>query len=60
MALVNHSCEKNCSQQVIGDYVFLLANRDIAKNEELFISYIDPTSPLEMRKLLFKNFDFSC
>ena len=45
---------------MIGDYVFLLANRDIAKDEELFISYIDPTSPLEMRKLLFKNFDFSC
>ena len=60
IALVNHSCLKNCSQQVIGDYVFLLANRDIKMGEELFISYIDPMSPLEMRKVMFKNFEFQC
>ena len=60
MALVNHSCVKNCSHQVIGDYMFLMAIRDIKEGEELFISYIDPLSPLEMRKALFKNFEFEC
>lgn len=50
LALFNHSCLSNCTNQIIGDFCFVLANRDIPSGEELTISYIDGTLPLAVRR----------
>lgn len=60
LALFNHSCMNNCTNQVIGDFCLVMANQDIPKDEELSISYIDSSLPLAVRKQLFGNFDFMC
>ena len=60
LALFNHSCQSNCSNQIIGDFCLVLASKDIAKDEELTISYIDGSLPLHIRRQLFGNFEFQC
>lgn len=40
-SLFNHSCIPNCIVNQSGDYMFIRTNRDINKNEELFVKYTD-------------------
>ena len=37
--LINHCCEPNCESQIIRGRIWILALRDIAKDEELFFNY---------------------
>ena len=37
-----------------------MATKDIAEGEELSIAYVDPLSPVKMRKQVFKGFGFDC
>ncbi|KAL7534340.1 hypothetical protein ACHAXR_005800 [Thalassiosira sp. AJA248-18] len=37
----NHSCKPNVSRYCIGDVMFFVTNRDVAKGEELCFSYIE-------------------
>ncbi|MBL9151292.1 MAG: SET domain-containing protein-lysine N-methyltransferase [Verrucomicrobiales bacterium] len=37
--LINHSCEPNCESQIIRGKIWIIALRDIKKEEELFFNY---------------------
>uniref|UniRef100_A0A7S3NGY7 SET domain-containing protein n=1 Tax=Aureoumbra lagunensis TaxID=44058 RepID=A0A7S3NGY7_9STRA len=64
----NHSCDPNCSVIFIAnDYApssplaaFLVANRDIPKNHELTISYIDENASKGRRRLATADYGFIC
>ena len=36
---INHSCEPNCEVDIIRGRIWIIALRDIQKNEELFYNY---------------------
>ncbi|OII74658.1 SET domain-containing protein [Cryptosporidium ubiquitum] len=57
----NHSCDPNCYVHTLDDStIYVTANKDILKGEELTISYIDNTLPLVDRRILIKNYHFTC
>lgn len=57
----NHSCDPNCHIHSVDDStVYVTTNRDISKGEELTISYIDNTLPLDDRRSLIRNYHFDC
>ncbi|RUS23993.1 hypothetical protein BC938DRAFT_474294 [Jimgerdemannia flammicorona] len=58
---INHSCVANAHPIIIGDLMFIRAFRDIAKDEEVCISYF-PLSPYQERKerLQPRKFDCQC
>lgn len=37
----NHSCVPNCAKYYVGDCMWVIANRDIAAGEELYLSYLE-------------------
>jgi hypothetical protein len=66
---LNHSCDPNAMNGIMGDAVVedarvtVWALRKIAKGEEVEISYIDNSMPLQMRRTELKNlylFDCNC
>ncbi|KAL2315375.1 Histone lysine methyltransferase Set6 [Schizosaccharomyces pombe] len=58
---LNHSCDPNCQIIFDGAIVQLVSKRDIKKDEQLFISYIDIRLPKSIRqKQLLKKYFFSC
>ncbi|RUS72183.1 hypothetical protein EGW08_020059 [Elysia chlorotica] len=64
-ACSNHSCYNNsevCDAEIYGrPGVQMIACRDIKKNEEIFITYIDTMVPKLLRKAwLYKSFNFWC
>lgn len=60
-ALINHSCEYNSTVGFDGEEIFVKAIRPIQKDEQIFISYIDTTTPLEVRrKELSERYFFDC
>lgn len=60
-ALINHSCSPNAHHLSEGPELVLRSCRRIAKNEEITISYIDPTQSFEERqKALFTAYAFDC
>jgi len=60
-ALINHSCEYNSTVGFDGEELFVKAIRPIKKNEQIFISYIDTTTPKEIRcKELSERYFFDC
>ena len=60
-ALINHSCDYNSTVGFDGDELFVKAVRPIKKDEQIFISYIDATSPYDVRhKELSERYYFSC
>lgn len=36
---INHSCDPNCEAEIIRGKIWIIAKRDIKKNEELFYNY---------------------
>ncbi|KAL9125868.1 MAG: hypothetical protein Q9175_008012 [Cornicularia normoerica] len=60
-ALINHSCSPNAHHLSEGPELVLRSCRKIAKNEEITISYIDPTQSFEERqKALSTAYAFDC
>ncbi|KAJ5739302.1 Zinc finger MYND-type [Penicillium manginii] len=60
-ALINHSCEYNSTVGFDGEELFVKAIRPIKKDEEIFISYIDTTTPKQVRrKELSERYFFTC
>jgi SET and MYND domain-containing protein len=51
LAMANHSCIPNASAQIFGSNACLVAERPIAKDEEITISYIGSLSPPGMLHL---------
>lgn len=60
----NHSCCPNASRSVdtfVSDHTLtLIAQRDIAPNEEITISYIDETEAYEQRSVALLDYGFVC
>lgn len=60
-ALINHSCDYNATVGFDGEEVFIKAIRPIKKGEQIFISYIDTTTPNAVRrKELSERYFFDC
>ncbi|KAJ5666982.1 hypothetical protein N7462_011391 [Penicillium macrosclerotiorum] len=60
-ALMNHSCDYNSTVGFDGEELFVKAIRPIKKGEQIFISYIDTTTPNEVRrKELSERYFFDC
>lgn len=60
-ALINHSCDYNSTVGFDGDELFVKAVRPIKKDEQIFISYIDATSPYDVRRNeLSERYYFDC
>ncbi|KAL5407246.1 hypothetical protein PMIN06_003785 [Paraphaeosphaeria minitans] len=58
---INHSCDPNTYIVMDGPQMQLRALRDIKKDEELFISYVDPTMPyLRRQSELEQRWFFAC
>lgn len=60
-ALINHSCFPNTHHLSEGPELVVRSCRKIAKNEEITISYIDPTNSFrERQEALFTAYAFTC
>lgn len=60
-ALINHSCIPNAHHLSEGPELVVRSSRTIAKNEEITVSYIDPTRSFEERQEdLFNAYAFAC
>lgn len=60
-ALINHSCDYNSVVGFDGDELFIKAVRPIKKGEQILISYVDASSPYEVRqKELSERYFFDC
>lgn len=60
-ALINHSCDYNATVGFDGEEAFVKAIRPIQKDEQIFISYIDTTTPNAVRrKELSERYFFDC
>ncbi|KAL9226189.1 hypothetical protein vseg_002030 [Gypsophila vaccaria] len=59
-SFINHSCVPNVRRVHIGDYVVVLASRDIKAGEEVTFAYYDVLSPLNKRKEMAKAWGFTC
>ena len=60
-ALINHSCCPNAHHLSEGSELLVRSCRKIAKNEEITISYIDPTQCFgERQNALFTAYAFTC
>jgi hypothetical protein len=61
--LINHSCDYNSTVGFDGEEVYVKAMRPIKQDEQIFISYIDTTTPYDIRRNELKEryfFDCSC
>lgn len=59
--LINHSCDPNCVFVSVGREMRLVANRPIAKSEEITISYIDSfETRISRKEELLRSKFFSC
>lgn len=60
-ALINHSCDYNATVGFDGEELFVKAIRPIKKDEQVFISYVDTTTPKEVRcRELSERYYFDC
>ncbi|KAF7591787.1 hypothetical protein BBP40_001113 [Aspergillus hancockii] len=60
-ALINHSCNYNSVVGFDGDELFVKAIRPISQGEQIFISYIDFTNPVTLRRTeLHDRYFFTC
>ncbi|XP_063773876.1 histone-lysine N-methyltransferase SMYD3 isoform X2 [Pseudophryne corroboree] len=61
MSLLNHSCDPNCVIVFEGTCLHLRTVKEIAKGEELTISYIDVKMPSHLRQMQFqRQYCFTC
>ncbi|XP_065673602.1 uncharacterized protein LOC136090690 [Hydra vulgaris] len=60
----NHSCTSNCDWFTIGQYLFIITNRNIEAGEELTIPYTENDGEFENVQQIFKNWNnyggFTC
>ncbi|KAH7716357.1 hypothetical protein AAVH_16254 [Aphelenchoides avenae] len=56
----NHSCLHNASHNFYGDVMTVFAVSDIAKREEVTLTYADPFDAYKKREELFMNSGFIC
>ena len=57
----NHACGPNCYTERKGPILFIVAEADIAKGEEVTISYIDTNQPRSARQTFLKqHYHFAC
>ncbi|XP_074309708.1 methyltransferase FGSG_00040 [Silene latifolia] len=59
-SFINHSCVPNVRRLHIGDYVIVLASREVKAGEEFTVGYYDVLSPLNKRKEMAKSWGFQC
>ena len=60
-SFISHSCDPNISILGIGNFIFILAERNIHKNEELTTFYVENDKEFTKRqKDLFLNYGFKC
>lgn len=56
----NHSCLYNCTRIFVQDLLVIKAARDIKKDEELTLGYVNKVLPYAERKKTFEAFEFDC
>ncbi|CAL6095398.1 SET_domain-containing protein [Hexamita inflata] len=57
----NHSCLPNAFWYFIGDVQFIIAQREINENEQIFLSYVDSSVPCEQQPNAIRSlFGFEC
>jgi len=59
-SLFNHSCSPNTSYFQLKSVMLMVATQDIAHDQELFVTYIDPILLFEERQSQLKNWGFKC
>lgn len=60
-SLINHSCDPNCIAIFDGPNISIRSITEIAPGEELFLTYVSVTSPVEMRQAdLREGYMFTC
>ncbi|KAE8158750.1 hypothetical protein BDV40DRAFT_303877 [Aspergillus tamarii] len=60
-ALINHSCNYNAAVGFDSDTLYIKATRPIQKGEQIFISYVDATNPVKLRRSeLRERYYFDC
>ncbi|KNG85894.1 SET and MYND domain protein [Aspergillus nomiae NRRL 13137] len=60
-ALINHSCNYNAAVGFDGDNLYIKATRPIQQGEQIFISYVDATNPVRLRRSeLRERYYFDC
>ncbi|KKF93732.1 SET domain and MYND-type zinc finger protein 6 [Ceratocystis platani] len=60
LAMANHSCIPNATVQIEGREALLIAERPIAADEEIFISYINYSNSLKHRRVDLAKYHFTC
>ncbi|SPO04254.1 uncharacterized protein DNG_06937 [Cephalotrichum gorgonifer] len=60
LAMANHSCVPNASVHIYGRTAILVSDRAIAKDEEITISYTNPSYPLAQRRQDLAKYHFEC
>lgn len=59
-SFINHSCSPNMRRLHIGDFVIVLASREVKAGEEITFAYYDVLSPLNKRREMAKTWGFKC
>ncbi|KAJ5915977.1 hypothetical protein N7454_010884 [Penicillium verhagenii] len=60
-ALINHSCDYNATVGFDGEDLYIKAIKPIKKGDQIFISYIDTTTPCHVRRgELLDRYFFTC
>ncbi|KAL2350363.1 hypothetical protein BJ546DRAFT_925583 [Cryomyces antarcticus] len=58
---INHSCSYNSIRSFVGDMIILQATRDIPKDTEITLAYVEPeTDVRERRRMLQRQWNFRC
>lgn len=59
-SFLNHNCAANCSWFTIADFIFVSANCDIRRGEELTISYMDMSYDYHIRQKILGSKTIRC
>ncbi|KAL8161495.1 hypothetical protein V2J09_012984 [Rumex salicifolius] len=59
-SFINHSCNPNSRRLHIGDYIVILASRNVKSGEEITFPYFDILSPPSKRVEMSKPWGFQC
>jgi hypothetical protein len=64
-SLINHSCDPNCEIAITGNKLHLISLRDIKKDEEITVSYVNEVflnrmNHIRMRYVLATEYNFEC
>ncbi|OXA40435.1 uncharacterized protein LOC110860680 [Folsomia candida] len=60
-SFINHDCSRaNANWNIVNDFIFIIAAKQICVGDEILISYIDPDQPYAVRNELLLKHDFIC